>query len=150
MTPPAATRIVIDTNVLLDLWVFVDPRTDALRAALGHGRVRALRSRDTDDELRDVLGRGQFALHADRQAVLLQTWQAMATLVPRVFAAPWHCTDPQDQKFLDLAHTARAALLFTKDKALLKVNRRARRDGLLIVPPGTWAGSEAGIQDHVA
>jgi putative PIN family toxin of toxin-antitoxin system len=147
--PPSATRIVIDTNVLLDLWVIADPQANALKLALEQGRVQPMRSDATDEELRDVLGRTQFALHADRQAVLLRTWQATAQAVPRVFAAPWHCTDPDDQKFLDLAHTARATVLLTKDKALLKVNRRARRDGLLIVPPRTWASLETGIQDQV-
>jgi putative PIN family toxin of toxin-antitoxin system len=163
MLPPAASppitsavvcqavpRIVIDTNVLLDLWVFEDPRAGALHRALAQGAVQALRSQDTDDELRDVLGRAQFALPEHRQAALLEAWQALALVVPRVFAAPWHCTDPEDQKFLDLAHTARAAALLTKDKALLKVNRRARRDGLLITPPSDWAVLEPRVQDRVA
>jgi putative PIN family toxin of toxin-antitoxin system len=153
MPPPAPSappRLVIDTNVLLDLWVFMDPRAGALERALARGEVQALRSQETDDELRDVLGRAQFALPAIRQAALLQAWQALAQPVLRVYAAPWHCTDPRDQKFLDLAHTARAAALLTKDKALLKVNRRARRDGLLITPPSEWAVLEPRVQDRVA
>lgn len=151
MLPPAPVpRIVIDTNVLLDLWIFEERRTRSLLSALAHRRVLALRSAETDDELRDVLGRTQFSLPADRQALLLQSWQSIAQPVSRVFAAPWHCTDPCDQKFLDLAHTAQATVLLTKDKALLKVNRRARRDGLLIVPPSTWAASEASVQDDLA
>lgn len=151
MPPPAAIpRIVIDTNVLLDLWVFADRQVSSLQSALAHRQVQALRSTETDDELRDVLGRAQFSLPADRQLVLLHTWQAIAQPVPRVFGAPWHCTDPRDQKFLDLAHTAHATVLLTKDKALLKVNRRARRDGLLIMPPRTWSASEVCIQDRVA
>jgi len=53
-----------------------------------------------------------------------------------VFPSPLACTDLSDQKFLDLAHTARADWLVTKDKALLKLARRARALGLQIVEPG--------------
>jgi predicted nucleic acid-binding protein len=138
---PCPPRIVIDTNVLLDLWVFDDVRVRPLRAALAAGRLQPMRSADTDAELIDVLGRPQFALAADRQCAVLQDWQALAHAVPRVFAAPWHCTDRRDQKFLDLAHTARAAVLLTKDKAVLKVNRRAQRDGVLIQTPEAWVAA---------
>ncbi len=85
----------------------------------------------------DVLQRPAFAdrlaARATDPASLLARWQASARLAPRVFAAPWGCTDPLDQKFLDLASTARAGVLVTKDKALLKVGRRAQRQGLTIV-----------------
>ncbi len=141
--PAERPAIVIDTNVLLDLWVFDDARVHALRAALDARALQPLRSAATDDELIDVLARPQFGLTAARQSEVLAQWQSLARQVPRVFAAPWHCTDPRDQKFLDLAHTARAAVLLTKDKALLKVNRRAQRDGLVIQTPEAWATSAA-------
>ncbi len=136
--PAARVAIVIDTNVLLDLWVFEDERVGALRAALDARSVQPLRSVDTDDELIDVLARPQFGLTPSRQSDILVRWQTLAEEVQRVFAAPWHCTDPRDQKFLDLAYTARAGTLLTKDKALLKVNRRAQRDGLVIQTPAAW------------
>jgi predicted nucleic acid-binding protein len=141
---PAQTEpptVVIDTNVLLDLWVFADARVQALQAALATHALQPLRSRATDDEFIEVLARPQFGLAAARQAAIVDHWQALAREVPRVFAAPWHCTDPRDQKFLDLAHTARAVTLLTKDKAVLKVNRRAQRDGLLIQTPAAWVAA---------
>ena len=130
-------RLVLDTNVLLDCWVFDDPRARPLWRAVERKAVQCLRSAATDDELAEVLAREAFA--GRRAALGLQVdtlmlrWQALAQPVERVFAAPWHCTDPQDQKFLDLAATARADLLVSKDKALLKVNGRALRSGLSIV-----------------
>jgi predicted nucleic acid-binding protein len=45
------------------------------------------------------------------------------------------CTDPDDQKFLDAAFSAAADLLLTRDKALLKLARRAEAAGLLIRRP---------------
>lgn len=140
MTPVAgaAPRAVIDTNVLLDCWVFDDPATRPLWLAIEAGRLACLRSADTEAELADVLRRPLFAPRLAARgadvAVLLARWQAVAQPVARVFAAPWGCTDPHDQKFLDLAASARADLLVSKDKALLKLARRARRERLAIVP----------------
>lgn len=132
-TVPA--RAVIDTNVLLDFWVFDDPRARPLRTALEGGRIVALRSGECVDELTQVVMREKFDLPTDRRFELLRQWDRLATPVGRVLPAPLACTDPHDQKFLDLAYTARADWLVTKDKALLKLARRARRDGLRIVDP---------------
>ena len=131
------TAVVLDTNVLLDLWVFGDTHdaTNALRAALVDGRIQALASAPTNAELTDVIARPQFELSAARQQQLLADWRVSTRLIERVFPAPWHCSDPKDQDFLDLAFTARAAWLITKDKALLHVARRARTSGLQIVKP---------------
>lgn len=134
----APLRLVIDTNVLLDCWVFDDPRARPLWQALIErpATLRCLRSDATDAELADVLARAPLAqrLQARRVdgAALLAQWRALAEPVPRLFAAPWGCSDPHDQKFLDLACTGRAQLLVSKDKALLKVGRRARASGLQI------------------
>lgn len=134
-------RVVIDTNVLLDCWVFNDPRGAWLWQAMlaPQPRLRCLRSEATDAELVEVLSRPLFverlSIAARSSDALLDQWRAVAEPVSRVFAAPWHCTDPQDQKFLDLASSARADVLVSKDKALLRVDRRSRRDGLRIVLP---------------
>lgn len=136
--PTWVPQVVLDTNVLLDCWVFVDPVALPLWEALLAGRLLAWRSAATDDELRDVLARPQFKLPAARQAELLARWQRLARELPRVCAAPWPCTDPHDLKFLDLAHSVRATALITKDRALLKAGRRARRDGLLVITPQQW------------
>jgi putative PIN family toxin of toxin-antitoxin system len=142
---PAHPRAVIDTNVLLDFWVFDDPGARPLRAALEGGRVNALRSGDSVDELTQVIMREKFDLATEARFGILREWDRLATPVERVFAAPLACSDPHDQKFLDLAYTARADWLVTKDKALLKLARRARRDGLLIVAPAaTYAELVAG------
>ncbi|MGB2815650.1 MAG: putative toxin-antitoxin system toxin component, PIN family [Burkholderiaceae bacterium] len=143
---PVHPRAVIDTNVLLDFWVFDDPVARPLRAALEDGRVNALRGGDSVDELTQVILREAFDLPAEARFGALREWDRLATPVDRVFPAPIACTDPHDQKFLDLAYTARADWLVTKDKALLKLARRARRDGLLIFIPAAACAELAGAE----
>ncbi len=134
-------RLVLDTNVLLDCWVFDDPRARPLWLAIVSASTDliCLRSADTDAELADVLQRAAFAdrlqARGHQPVALIARWQSTATFVDRVFPAGWHCTDPQDQKFLDLAATRRADLLVSKDKAVLKSARRARQHGVNIVTP---------------
>ncbi|MEF9944588.1 MAG: putative toxin-antitoxin system toxin component, PIN family [Burkholderiaceae bacterium] len=136
MTAPLfPPRVVIDTNVLLDFWVFDDPVSRPLRLALESGRLVALRDGATVDELADVIARVKFELSAHRQMEILRTWDRLATPVERVFPCRLVCTDPLDQKFLDLAVTARADWLVSKDKAVLKLARRARADGIAILRP---------------
>jgi putative PIN family toxin of toxin-antitoxin system len=135
MTARSPATAVLDTNVLLDFWVFDDARATPLRAAVEGGSLRVLRSGPLVDELSDVLSRPVFGLTNERRCTILRLWDRIATPVQQVFPSPLACTDPSDQKFLDLAHTARADWLFTKDKALLKLARRARTLGLQIVEP---------------
>jgi len=53
------------------------------------------------------------------------------------------CTDPDDQKFLELAQDAQAAVLITKDKALLKLAKKTTRAGMFsIMLPQTWIAAQ--------
>jgi putative PIN family toxin of toxin-antitoxin system len=132
----AVDRVVIDTNVLLALWIFSDPSVATLRTALDRGMLHPVRSAATDAELREVLARpALFSIPPDRQAVLLATWETTAALVDAGTPAPFRCRDPLDQKFLELAVAADARWLVTRDKALLKLRRKARPLSLSIVTP---------------
>jgi len=54
------------------------------------------------------------------------------------------CTDRDDQKFLEIARDADAAILVTKDKALLKLARKTAREGLFrIMTPEVWTRDAA-------
>ncbi len=136
---------VIDTNVWLDLYWFRDPAAQPLAQALEAQAVRALRSERTDAELRAVLARPQFQGAAagsdealasgERNSAILERWYQCAQAVQTTRAAPWACRDPDDQKFLDLAWSAGASVLLTKDRDLLDLAHRARRAGLCITGP---------------
>jgi putative PIN family toxin of toxin-antitoxin system len=139
MSAAGAPQAVLDTNVLLDFWVFDDARSTALRDAVEQGRVCALRSAACVDELSEVLARPKLGVDGAVRCEILRRWHTLATPVEQIYPAPYACTDPHDQKFLDLAHTVGADWLVTKDKALLKLARRAQRGGLRIVDPGATA-----------
>ena len=133
-------KAVVDTNVLLALWLFRDPVVEPLHAAFAAGQLQPVRSAATDAEFAEVLARpGLFSVEPERQTRLLENWQATASRVEAIHAAPWVCRDPLDQKFLDLAFSTQAGWLITRARDLLKLARKTRRQGLLIVTPESWA-----------
>lgn len=138
---------VVDTNVLLALWLFRDPVVEPLHAAFAAGQLQPVRSAATDAEFAEVLARpGLFSVEPERQTRLLGAWQAVASLVEEIHAAPWPCRDPLDQKFLDLAVSAGAGWLISRDRDLLKLARKTRRQGLAIVTPENWVRLAGGPQ----
>jgi predicted nucleic acid-binding protein len=141
-----APRVVLDTHILLDCWVFDDERARPLRGVLESRRVVALRCARTDAELEAVLPRPRFALDEAARQSLLARWQALAVEVPVPSAAPLRCADTSDQKFLDLAQAGGTRWLVTRDKALLVLARRARASGLAICP-ATEAPSAMLVED---
>ena len=131
-----APVVVIDTNIWLDLYIFGEPSARELAASLASRTLRAVCSDATDTELLRVLARPAFAARA---AALgpepLAAWHALAQRASASRPAPWLCSDADDQKFLDLAYSTSAVALFTKDRALLRLARRARQAGLAIRTP---------------
>lgn len=139
LPPLLSATAVLDTNVLLALWLFRDPVVEPLHAALAAGRLQAVRSAATDAEFAEVLARPElFSVEPERQIRLLDAWQSMALPLTEIRSALWICRDPLDQKFLDLAVSAQAGWLITRDRDLLKLARKTRRQGLLIVAPESW------------
>ena len=122
-----AVRVVLDTNVLLSLFVFADSRYAPLRGRLESGEWLAL----TDDrclgEFRRVLAYPMFSLDAAAQTAAFDAYQSLVENVPSptglTVMLPL-CTDGDDQKFLEVARDGRAKWLVTSDKALLKLARR--------------------------
>lgn len=138
-------RIVLDTNVCLDLFVFRDPRWAALLGALRDGRVHAVTRDDCRREWQIVLEYPHLLLDGPARTSSAEEFDALITLLPAEELAPVPdirlpvCRDPDDQKFLELARDAHAALLITKDKALLKCARKNARAGLFgIITPEAW------------
>lgn len=138
-------RIVIDTNVCLDLFVFRDPRWAALRAALQERTVHAVTRADCRMEWLKVLEYRHLPLDERSRPQAIAEFDALiACLAPEQSPARSDiklpvCTDPDDQKFLELARDSDARVLITKDKALLKLAKRTQRAGLFsIVTPERW------------
>ena len=134
--------VVLDTNVLLDLYYWNDPRSSALLPLIAAGRVRVLRTAQTMAELADVLSREAFCGNLAAAMPLLE--RAYAQSVPfagETATAPVLCRDPDDQKFLDLAHTAGAAWLVSRDRLVLKAARKLRRFGIESGTPEVFLGA---------
>lgn len=137
-------RIVLDTNVCLDLFVFRDPRWTLLHDALRSGQVQAITRDDCRMEWSIVLSYPHLKLdEADRMRVsaefdTLIHCYPIAEVNAEAAKLPV-CKDKDDQKFLELSRDEKADVLITKDKALLKCARKTRRDGLFaIMTPEAW------------
>jgi putative PIN family toxin of toxin-antitoxin system len=141
MIPASAKPIVIDTNVCLDLFVFRDPRWAGLLAALESGAVQAVTRADCRDEYLYVLHYPHLPLDDSTRPDAAARFDALIRVVApdsRAIRLPV-CTDRDDQKFLEIARDADAAILITKDKALLKLAKKTAREGLYrIMTPDAW------------
>lgn len=139
-----APRVVLDSNIWVDILIFDDAVARPIRAALEAGQLDAIISPACREELRRVLGYPQFARYAvDTQAAL-----AWVDRVTRSVADPEdgarvqgeafvpRCKDRDDQKFLALADAADVAYLVSKDRAVLKLKRRmAKYCDVAVLPP---------------
>jgi len=126
--------VVLDTNILLDIFVFNDERAIHLKQAIVNEGIVAIASQKTMLEFADVIRRPLFKLDEATQVAVLSQWQSIAQqyddsdLAP----APWICQDPDDQIFLDLAYRLRPAILISKDNAVLNIASRAAQEDILI------------------
>lgn len=149
--PPGAhravrpTHVVLDTNVVLDWLLFEDADARALGHAVAMGAATWIGTTSTLQELNEVLARRVFDRWQHRRTSVLAAADRFCQLRPAPVVGAdlrlW-CTDPEDQPFIDLALSAGARWLFSRDKAVLRLARRARAFGVEIAAPVHWtAGS---------
>ncbi len=147
---PLCPCVVIDTNVILDLFLYKDPRVEVLREALKLGELCWLATPVMREELARVLkyehiqkrllgwGREIDAVppeerHAEALGLrLLAQMDAQVRFVEVAPRARYVCKDGDDQKFIDLAQ-AHQSLLISKDKAVLTMKNRMARVGVQIM-----------------
>jgi len=149
-------KVVIDTNVVLDLWLYIDPRVSALRDDLEQGVLQWVATESMREELARVLQyehiQARLAKGAESWVGLVQVQEEdvraktyfasgqfildhMARLAHFEEPAPkahFVCKDGDDQKFIDLAQRHQACLI-SKDKAVLSMKNRMARVGVPIV-----------------
>jgi putative PIN family toxin of toxin-antitoxin system len=127
--------LVIDTNVVLDLFVYEDPATLPLRAALAEPQSRWLATSVMREELRRVLAYPQVVKRLEARSLaaeaVLAAFDARAQLADAAPKAPYTCKDADDQKFIDLA-VAHTAVLLSKDKAVLCMAKRLATLGVSV------------------
>lgn len=133
-------RIVIDTNIVLDLLVFDDPDCVALRVALEVGELQWMATAAMREELVRVLGYPLVAARLarngrDAEGVLASYDRRVHPVDEAPARAPCLCRDPDDQIFVDLA-VAQGARLLSKDRALLEMRGPLARLGVEVAVPG--------------
>lgn len=135
--PVRPVRRVLDTNIVLDLWVFDDPRAEALRVSVETGHTHWLATVAMREELARVLAYPQIVkrlVHRDMPAdTVLAHFDRWAQLQADAPKAPYVCKDPDDQKFIDLAVT-HTATLHSKDAQVLCMKNRLARCGVVLNP----------------
>ena len=134
---PSAQAWVIDTNIVLDLWLFEDPATIPLRAALQSGAISHLATASMRDELERVLTyphlvKRMAKSNIQAQNILNRFDEYLLAAEPAAKAA-CTCKDPDDQKFIDLA-VAHVVPLLSKDNAILCMKKRLFQSGVVLNP----------------
>jgi putative PIN family toxin of toxin-antitoxin system len=144
-------RVVLDTNVVLDILHYRDPDGAGLHVAIRGGVLQPVTSVACLEELRCVLKYPEFRLDEPEAAALFSEYRSIAVLVSVPDTAPPdlpRCRDPDDQKFLQLAQQSGAHYLVTRDKALLRLSRAAQRVARFAIL--TPAGMREALQSSAA
>ena len=128
-------RIVLDTNIVLDVFVFNDLAAEPVRQALAKLALDWLATKPMRDELARVLAYPKIAarlvfykLMADD---ILAKFDQHARLVDDAPKANITCTDADDQKFIDLA-VQHQALLLSKDRDVISMKKRLLPQGVRV------------------
>ena len=128
-------RVVLDTNIVLDLWLYQDPATPALLKALENKSVQWLATPVMRDELERVLAYAHIAQRLVLSQLtaedILTHFDKNAQLMPIAPKAMFVCKDGDDQKFIDLAAQHKTQLI-SKDKAVLTMRNRMARLGVAV------------------
>lgn len=134
---PSVRPIVIDTNVVLDLFLFQDPRTPDLARAIAAGELRWLATPRMREECQRVLAYPHLQKVAQQKGVeaaaVLTQFDVLSHAVDAAPGAPARCRDKDDQCFIDLA-VAHGATLVSKDRHVLKLRKKLRGMGVSVIP----------------
>jgi hypothetical protein len=147
--------VVIDTQSLLDWLVFRDPVCKDWSAILGGVEWQWIFTSPMKAEFDFVAAQGFGPRWPVDVEAVSAAWARHGRLVdePAALGAGMRlaCSDPDDQKFIDLAIAARAEVLVTRDKALLKLARRAAgHHGVRVCRPPEWPWIAAAGPDQSA
>ena len=146
-------NLVLDTNVVMELLHWQDPRSAALMGMIETGSVRCFTDAGCLAELQRVLAYPQFGRDAGAQQAILERYRAFAAEVPAgALAADLpRCRDGDDQKFMEVAARCGADLLVTRDRELLKLARSRRHPApFAIVTPEQATAHLANAKESAA
>ncbi len=128
-------RLVLDTNVVLDLFHWANTDAVPIMEALEAGNIACFADQRTLDELQRVLTYPQLKLTPDMITERYARYSNLVQFIPEGEAPPLpRCKDRDDQKFLELSARCNADVLVSKDKALLKLRGRTKLSFQIVVP----------------
>jgi putative PIN family toxin of toxin-antitoxin system len=132
VTSPLPQTLILDTNIVLDAFVFSDATALPVRDGLMAGTLAWVATQPMRDELQRVLAYPQIAprlvFYGLSAEDVLAQFDRHARIVDAAPRADITCKDPDDQKFIDLAVT-HGALLLSKDAAVLSMAKRLAARG---------------------
>ena len=136
--------IVIDSQSLFDWMVFHNPACARWEATLEGQDWEWIFTSEMKAEFDFVAAKGFGARWPVDATAAASLWARHGRQVdappPLGAASRLHCTDADDQKFIDLAIGVGAHTLVTRDKALLRLARKALdRHGVRVCRPETWS-----------
>ena len=119
--------LILDTNIVLDAFLFNDPAAEPVRQALAQQELDWLATQPMRDELVRVLAypkiAARLAFYKLSASDVLARFDQHARIVNVAPKASVTCSDADDQKFIDLAVQYRA-LLLSKDRDVLSMRKR--------------------------
>ena len=125
--------IILDTNIVLDAFLFNDPTAEPIRQALANNEPDWLATQSMRDELARVLAYPKIAIRLAFYELsasdVLDKFDQHARIVEVAPKASMTCSDADDQKFIDLAVHHRA-LLLSKDRDVLSMAKRLLAQGI--------------------
>ena len=125
--------IILDTNIVLDAFLFNDPAAEPVRQALAQQELDWLATQPMRDELARVLAYPKIAarlvLCKLSASDVLARFDQHARIVDVAPKASVTCRDADDQKFIDLA-VQHCALLLSKDGDVLSMKKRLLTQGI--------------------
>ena len=130
-------KLVLDTNVVIDWLVFDDPFLASFRSSVVDKQTTVVTHLPAVVELQRVLGYRTLKLPVERQSDVLVRYEALTTRVevsdealPERFP---RCRDSDDDHFLALAWHAKADAVVSRDKAVLKLAKKAKKFGFQVL-----------------
>lgn len=127
--------VVLDTNIVLDVFVFKDPSAEPIRQALANKALDWLATQAMRSELARVLDYPKIAVRLAFYKLcasdVLAKFDQHAQIVPVAPKAGVTCRDADDQAFIDLAVQHRA-LLLSKDRHVISMTKRLLNQGIRV------------------
>lgn len=127
--PVLQKPFVIDTNILLDCFVFDDANTTELKRLMIMRQLNWVATPSMEEEFLRVLGYPLVSRWIQKNGVSVNLAEVFSLYAWQTNEAPHVktclCQDQDDQKFINLA-MAQKAVLLSKDKAILKMTSRLK------------------------